>query len=230
MATKKKGYGQFCPVAKAAEIVAVRWTPLVLRELLCGSRRFNDLRRGVPLMSPTLLSRRLAELEDAGIVERVATQDGMRSEYRLTPAGEALRPVVETLGLWGNRWIQHEIDEEDLDPSLLMWDIRRRVQPSGDPGTHRLVQFDLTGVPRNKRRWWLLFDRGQPDLCVHHPGHDVDLLVSSSIRALTEVWMGHRSIREAIRAGDLKLEGRRDEVRAFRDWFTLSIYAHVDAP
>jgi len=122
-----RGYGQFCPVAKAAEIVAERWTPLVLRELLCGSRRFNDLHRGVPLMSRTLLAERLEQLEDAGIVRSVARPCGRRREYHLTPAGEELRPLIECLGEWGQRWARAQIGAGDLDPGLLMWDIHRRV-------------------------------------------------------------------------------------------------------
>jgi DNA-binding HxlR family transcriptional regulator len=122
-----KGYGQFCPVAKAAEIVAERWTPLVLRELLCGSRRFSDLHRGLPLMSPTLLAQRLEQLEDAGIVRGVPRPHGRGREYQLTEAGEELRPLIDRLGEWGQRWARAKIDRGDLDAGLLMWDIHRRV-------------------------------------------------------------------------------------------------------
>jgi DNA-binding HxlR family transcriptional regulator len=122
-----KGYGQFCPVAKASEIFGERWTPLIMRELLCGSYRFNDLRRGVPLMSPSLLSQRLKTLERAGIVERRPDPENKSYEYHLTQAGQELRPVIELLGVWGQRWARKRVEPGDLDPSLLMWDIHRRL-------------------------------------------------------------------------------------------------------
>jgi len=225
----KKGYGQFCPVAKAAEIVAERWTPLVLRELLCGSTRFSDLRRGVPLMSPSLLSRRLKELEDAGIVERRSARKGASAEYHLTEAGQALRPIVEMLGVWGNRWIMHDLQKEDLDPSLLMWDVRRRVPGDAVPQDRRVVvHFELGGVAQNKKRWWLVFDRGDVDLCMKPPGFGVDLRVQAHIRTLTEIWMGTRDLQRAVRGGDVSLDGPRDLVRAFPTWFSLSLFAYPE--
>ena len=221
---RKKGYGQFCPVAKAAEVVAERWTPLILRELLSGSRRFNDLRRGVPLCSPSLLSTRLTELEDAGVLHKVRVGGG--SEYELTPAGEELRPIIEALGLWGHKHVQHEISKQDLDPTLLMWDIRRRVDPAAMPPAKRaVVRFDLSGVARNKSRWWLVFDGEDVDLCLKNPGHAVDLEVRGHVRALTETWMGHQRVSDAVRAGALELEGSTAHVRAFPKWFALSMFA-----
>jgi DNA-binding HxlR family transcriptional regulator len=228
---RKKGYGQFCPVAKAAEVVAERWTLLVVRELLCGSRRFNELRQGVPLMSPSLLSQRLRELEDAGVVERRSSASGSGSEYHLTAAGAELRPVVLLLGSWGSRWAQSEVRREDLDPGLLMWDIRRRADQSALPNDRRtVVQFDLSGVPMNKRRWWLVFERGEVDLCLKDPGHEVDLLVSSHITTLTDVWVGHMELPRALRAESIRLEGPTRLVRSFRSWFTLSVFADTDRP
>lgn len=224
---RKKGYGQFCPVAKAAEVVAERWTPLILRELLCGSRRFNDLRRGVPLCSPSLLSSRLSELEDAGVVHKLRV--GAGSEYVLTEAGEELRPIIEALGLWGHKHVQHEITKQDLDPTLLMWDVRRRVDPAAMPGVERtVVRFDLSGVARNKSRWWLVCDGEEVDLCLKNPGHQVDLEVRAHVRALTEVWMGHERVADALRAGTVELAGAKAHVRAFPKWFSLSLFA--DAP
>lgn len=220
--SKRRGYGQFCPVAQAAEIVAERWTPLILRELLCGSRRFNDLRRGVPLMSPSLLSQRLKELEDAGVVERRG------ADYELTPAGQALRPVIELLGLWGLKWLTRELRRDELDPALLMWDVRRCVDPSAMPADRRtVVAFDLAGVPAKKSRWWLVFDRGEVDLCLKNPGHEVDLHVVAHIRPLVEVWLGKRPLRQAVRAGDIRLDGARPLVQRFQAAFRLSTFARL---
>ena len=228
---RKKGYGQFCPVAKAAEIVAERWTPLVVRELLCGSRRFNDIRKGVPLMSPSLLAQRLRELEDAGVIERGPSGTGSGAEYRLTPAGEALRPVIENLGVWGQRWAQHTVEGGDLDPELLMWDVRRRVNVGALPAEQRtVIRFDIEGVPSKKSRWWLVVDRGEVDLCLKNPGYEVELQVSAHIRDLVDVWLGKAATKPAISAGALRLEGARPLVRSFPDWFALSSFADATPP
>ncbi len=225
---KTKTYGQFCPVAQAAEIVTERWTPLVLRELVIGSRRFNDLRKGVPLMSPSLLSKRLRELEEAGVVARVTPEGGGAAEYQLTRAGEELGPVIELLGLWGHRWIRREVRQDELDPALLMWDIRRCVDPTPLPQDKRtVVQFDLGGVVAKKSRWWLVFDRGEVDLCLKPPGHDVDLHVRCHIRSLVDVWMGKADLKQSVRAQALELEGPRALVRSFDDWFQLSVFARL---
>src|SRR5690606_37682042 len=147
-------YGQFCPVAMAAEVICSRWTMLVLRELLCGSTRFNDLRRGVPLMSPTLLSKRLKELEKAGVIMAVPSVQSGVSEYRLTAAGEDLRPVVMSLGFWGQRWVEYSLSLKNLDPSLLMWDMRRRLDPTPLPPRRCTINFLFPEIPSAKRSWW----------------------------------------------------------------------------
>ena len=220
-------YGQFCPVAKAAEIVADRWTPLVLRELLLGSYRFNDLHRGVPLMSPALLSRRLKELERVGVVARRRPPTGTGWEYHLTPAGEELWPVIESLGLWGYRWATREFTRKDLDPSLLMWDIRRRAARDHLPEGHAVVLFEFTDVPGKKRQWWLVFNRGEVDLCLVDPGFDIDLTVSSEIETMAHVWLGKHDLGRALESGEITLLGSRDMVRSFRDWFALSLFARA---
>jgi DNA-binding HxlR family transcriptional regulator len=224
----RTGYGQFCPVAKAAEIVAERWTLLVMRELLMGSRRFNQLRKGVPAMSPSLLSKRLVQLQDAGVIERRETESG--PEYFPTEAGFALKPIIVALGFWGHRFVQHHIEAEDLDPALLMWDVRRGVDRKAmDTSKRTVVRFDLTKVAAGKGRWWLVFDRGDVDLCLTDPGYGVDLSVSAPLRDLTEVWIGHTELRVAIRHGIIQLEGSSALVLSFADWFGLSIFAHPPA-
>jgi DNA-binding HxlR family transcriptional regulator len=227
-----RGYGQFCPVAKASEVVAERWTPLVLRELLCGSQRFNDLHRGVPLMSRTLLTRRLRELEDAGVIERRAASSG-GWEYHLTPAGEELRPIIEQLGAWGHRWVRRDVEGEDLDPSLLMWDMRRRIDLGALPDRRVTIRFELRGVSRAhhaQRTWWLVLDRGEVDLCLKDPGFPVEVTVDADLNALTRVWMGRLAFADAVRRGLVRTEGPRALVRAFPGWLGLSTFASVPMP
>jgi DNA-binding HxlR family transcriptional regulator len=227
-----KGYGQFCPVAQAAQVLAERWTPLVVRELICGSVRFNDLQRGVPRMSSSLLSRRLKELEYAGIVERRPAAKGRGSEYHLTDAGRELFPIVEGMGLWAQRWLRHElVAEENLDPDLLMWDIRRVVTSEGLPPKvitnerRFVVRFEFPDMPSQRRRYWLVFEQGGIDLCFRNPGFEVDLYVVARRRDLVEVWLGHVSLDQALRSGRLRLEGSRRDVGGFRKWFALSHFA-----
>lgn len=201
-----KGYGQFCPVAKACELLCERWTMILVRELVAGSRRFNDLRRGVPLMSPTLLSRRLKDLTKAGVVRRVREPDGSRA-YELTPAGLELRPMIELMGQWGHRWVDSDFADEDLDVGLLMWDMRRGVDASRFPSRRVVVQFEFFDARLGLRHWWLVCDQGEVDLCRDDPGHDVDLLVRATVRSLTSVWMRRRSFGDAQRSGELKVLG-----------------------
>jgi DNA-binding HxlR family transcriptional regulator len=223
-----KGYGQFCPVARAAEILTERWTLLVIRELLCESTRFSDLRRGVPLMSPSLLSQRLKMLEDGGVVvrRRAAAKSGW--EYRLTPAGEELRPLVELLGVWGRRWVDHELTGEELDPILLMWDMRRRIDLERMPEQRVVVRFDFASAPATRRRWWLVWDRETIDVCLRNPGHPVDLIVATDVRTMSAVWMGQETLQAAQRSGRLSLTGQKELTRQFGSWLKLSIFAHVD--
>jgi DNA-binding HxlR family transcriptional regulator len=224
---RKINYGQFCPVALAATILAERWTPLVVRELLCGSVHFNDLQRGVPRMSSALLSQRLKQLQFAGIVERRQTADGF--EYHLTPAGRGLFPVIKEMGLWSQRWLRHDlVDTENLDSDLLMWDIRRNVLGHAPVRTRRYVaEFRLLGVPISRRRYWLVFDNGAVDLCYRDPGFEIDLFVKADLRVLTQIWLGHVLIADAIRDGTLRLDGERADVKSFRSWFVLSMFAQA---
>jgi len=228
-----KGYGQFCPVAKAAEVFAERWTPLVLRELVCGSRRFSDLHRGVPLMSRTLLAQRLRQLEDAGIVRSAAKATGRGQEYFLTPAGEEFRTLIDGLGEWGQRWARSQIDPNDLDPGLLMWDIHRRLNVERLPVHRVVVLVDFRGLPkqwRAVRYFWLILQRPDVDLCLKDPGYAVDLVVDADLAALTKVWMGDMRLVDAMRSGLVRLHGPTMLVRAFPSWLALSGFAGVERP
>lgn len=225
-----KGYGQFCPVARAAEILAERWTPLVVRELLCGSTRFNDLQRGVPRMSSALLARRLRELEHAGIIARRPARQGSGWEYHLTPAGEELRPVIEGMGFWAQRWVRDDLlAEQNLDPDLLMWDIRRCMARREPLAEHVIIQFRFADMPSSRRHYWLVFEDGQPDLCLRDPGFEVDLLVSCTVRTLTEIWLGHVSVAQSRERGSLQLDGPPKLADRFASWFGGSVFAAAGA-
>ncbi|MEX2540005.1 MAG: helix-turn-helix domain-containing protein [Actinomycetota bacterium] len=222
-------YGQYCPVAKAAEVLAERWTPLVVRELMCGSSTFNDLKRGVPLMSRTLLSKRLRELERAGVVERRPTTGRSSHGYHLTPAGEELRPIVMGLGEWGQRWVRAEVTREDLDPTLVMWDMRRGVAMDRVPDRRTVVHFVFTDVPKTApRRTWLVIDRPEVDVCYKDPGYEVDLIVTTPLRRLIEVWMGDFSFGESMRDGSIVIDGPRQLAAKFPTWLRLSPFAQVE--
>ena len=219
-----QGYGQFCPVAMAAEIVCTRWTLLLLRELCAGSTRFNELRKGVPRMSPTLLSKRLKELERAGIVERTPGS-GNGGEYRLTKAGQELQPIVFAMGTWGQRWIQSQASLENLDPALLMWDMRRNLDPKPLPRARRVVQFLYPELPSTTRTWWLVLEDGETDLCSVDPGFEVDLYVVTDLRTMTAIWMGLTTVRREVQAGRLELTGDAALSRSMQTWLGLSPFA-----
>ncbi|HET6158211.1 MAG TPA: helix-turn-helix domain-containing protein [Dongiaceae bacterium] len=219
------GYGQFCPVAMAAELVCSRWTPLILRELLSGSVRFNDLRRGVPRMSPTLLSKRLKELEQAGVIETRATVQSGIVEYHLTQAGQELRPLIMSLGVWGQRWVETQLSLKNLDPSLLMWDMRRGLNPTPMPLGRATIQFHYPELPASRQRYWLVIDNRIVDLCPVDPGYDVDLFVECSLRTMTAIWMGLTSVKAELDAGRLELSGDRELARSMQQWLGLSVFA-----
>jgi DNA-binding HxlR family transcriptional regulator len=218
-------YGQFCPVAMAAEIVCSRWTALVLREMLCGSTRFNDLRRGVPRMSPTLLSKRLKELVGAGIITAIPSRQTGATEYKLTKAGEDLRGTIMSLGVWGQRWVESSLTLKNLDPSLLMWDMRRNLTPEPLPPRRCTVKFSYPELRTGQNSWWLVIEDGEVDLCGVDPGYDVDLYVRSSLRSMTAVWMGHSTLKAEIEAGNIELTGDRAMARSMHGWLGLSPFA-----
>ncbi|SNS46528.1 winged helix-turn-helix transcriptional regulator [Actinomadura mexicana] len=213
-------YYQFCPVAKAMELLDERWTLLIVRELLSGSERFNEVRRGVPRMSPTLLAKRLNQLVRAGVVEK------RDDRYVLTPAGVELRPVVEALAVWGVRWIG-ELGERDLDPKLLLWDMCRHVDAGAAPEGRTVVLFGFPDVPPAARHWWLVLDSGTADLCDEDPGHEVSVTVAAPLRALVEIWRGDLAWSDALRAGTVELHGPEHLRRGVPTWFTLPPFAAV---
>ena len=225
-----RGYGQFCPVAQALEVIGERWTLLVVRELLMGSTRFGELQRGVPLMSRSMLAQRLRALEDAGVIVREARPSGAGHSYRLTQAGEELRPIVEGCGVWGQRWAKRKLSAEKLDAGLLMWDMRRNLDTKKLPKEHLLVEFRLRGAAQGQKRFWLHITPDDVDLCLTHPGFDVDLSVHAQLRALTRVWMGEISFASALSEGSIELEGAPRLCTEFPKWLKLSGFAGVQRP
>lgn len=220
-------YHQFCPVSKAMELLDERWTMLVVRELVSGSEHFNELRRGLPRMSPTLLSRRLHQLVRAGVVDRQVEGNDVR--YVLTQAGHELRPVVEALGAWGIRWIG-ELGDGDLDPKLLMWDMHRHIDKDAIPDGRTVVQFRFPDAPSDARDWWLVITRGEVDVCDVDPGHAVAVTVTASLRSMVNLWRGDLSWSNALRAGAVEVHGPEGLRRAVPGWFTLSGFAAVPRP
>jgi DNA-binding HxlR family transcriptional regulator len=227
--SREKGYGQFCPVAMASEILAERWTPLVVRELLCGSIRFNDLQRGLPRMSSALLSRRLKELEHSGIVERQSAPGGHGSTYQLTPAGEELAPILMDMGNWAQKWRRDDlVDDVKLDPDLLMWDMHRRIDKSVIPGDRRfVVQFQFAGMPANRRLYWLMFAQADVEVCMKHPGFEVDVYVSCPMRTMARIWLGHQSIESVTQRGELQFDGSPKDIKLFRSCLKYSVFAEA---
>ncbi|OFB38001.1 HxlR family transcriptional regulator [Mycolicibacterium sp. (ex Dasyatis americana)] len=220
-------YGQFCPVAKAMELLDERWTLLVVRELLRGSAHFNDLRRGVPKMSPALLSKRLKSLARAGVIER-SEVDG-RTSYSLTPCGQELAAVVDALGSWGVRWIG-ELGEQDLDPHLLMWDMRRTIPVADWPRSRTTVALVFDEVAPKASRWWLTVSDGQADVCDFDPGYEVAGTVQTRLRTLTEIWRGDIGWARAVLDGSVALSGPADVRRAIPKWLGQSTAAAIPRP
>jgi DNA-binding HxlR family transcriptional regulator len=223
-------YKQFCPVAMAAEILCTRWTILLLRELVAGTTRFNDLRRGVPRMSPALMSQRLKELEEAGIVvrKRSRTEPGVH-EYHLTDAGRELEPIVEAFGVWGQRWVEKDISLQHLDAQLLMWDMRRNLDPEPLPDRRSVIHFQYPEQSVAMRTWWLVVEAdGDVDLCSVDPGFDVDLYVSTDLRTMTAIWMGYETVRRALAAKKMHLTGDKKLAANMQTWLGLSPLAKVE--
>jgi len=223
-----KGYGQFCPVAKASEVLGERWTPLIIRELMCGSVGFNDIHRGVPLMSRSLLSSRLATLQRVGVIERVEHEDGV--SYHLTEAGEELRPIIMQLGAWGQRWARGDLSKRELDPSLLMWDVHRRIDTSYFGEERTVVLFEFTDYTSKMRCWWLVIQNDDVDICLKDPGFGVDLHVLTDLGTLTGIWLGDRTLNEAVRSKAIVVRGAAPLRGTMSKWLALSAFADVKRP
>lgn len=217
-------YGQYCPVAKATEILGDRWTLLIVRDMLTGTCHFNDFERGLPGISRGLLSDRLRRLEQVGIVEKLEMENGRnRTQYQLTKAGEELYPVIDSLLHWGAKWAFGEPEQTDLDPILLLWWMRDRVRVEQLPDQRVVVQFDFKGAV--KETDWLILQKDDVSICLSHPGFDVDMLVTADIATLFKVWLGGMDFNEAVRQQQLEIDAIPALTRAFPDWFAYSLAA-----
>ncbi len=219
-------HGQFCPVSKATEIIGEKWTLLILRELLLGTSRFNDFQRSMSRISPTVLTKRLRQLEETGIVlkKRLSGQKGF--EYRLTAMGRELEPIIEQVAIWGQRWARGQMSDDELDVELLMWDIHHRIQTDGLPDGETVLSFHFSDLDKYPK-WWLVISRDDVDLCTEDPGKDVDLYLPSDVRTMVEVWQGDRNLKASLRDERIHATGAKMLIHSMEDWFGLCTYAGV---
>ncbi len=220
------GYGQFCPVAKATEVIGEKWTLLVLRELFLGTTRFNDFQRSLSRMSPTLLAKRLRRLEECGIVIRKKLSGRRGFEYRLTAAGRELSPLMEVLAVWGMRWARGQLTDDELDVEFLMRDLQRRLQTEYLPDGQTVICF-MFGELTKYETWWLLVDGDVVDLCTEDPGKEVDLYINASVRTIVEVWEGDLDMRVALCEERIKAHGSRHLIKTMPDWFGICLYEDI---
>lgn len=215
-----RDYGQYCPVSLASEVIADRWTPLILREMVLGSTRFNDIERGLPGISRTLLSQRLRHLERKGVLHLEPAASGRGSEYHLTPAGRDLEPVIMALGEWAVKWMFAEPEPAEVDPIALTWWMHRRVDRTSLPDRRVVIEFDYRGL--GATQIWLVLDRGDPSVCVKHPRFDNDIVVTTDAVSMMRVFSGIVTLNDAVADGTVSLEGAPSLVRSFGRWFLWS--------
>jgi DNA-binding HxlR family transcriptional regulator len=222
-----KGYGQFCPIAKACEALGERWTMLLIRELLCGSRRYNDFKRGLPLISPTMLSQRLSTLLERGLIERKRSNDQKSWEYHLTQAGRELEPIVMSLGEWGARWVRSQMSKNDLSVELLMWDMRRTINCTALPQRRIVLHFEFKDLDKKFNNWWMLAENNVIDLCIDDPGFDSDVTFVSDLRTMTQLWLGDTTLSEARSSGKLDVSGSSTLTRNIPKWLVFSGFSSI---
>lgn len=219
-------FGQFCPIALASEVLSQKWMLLVIRELNAGATRFNEIKRGVPRISASLLKTRLDQLEGAGILERRPISPEGPEEYLLTEAGSELKQVLASIGTWGQRWAR-DIEQEDLDPGWLVWAMHRRIDTGIMPEGRTVIAIQFSDAPRNHRAFWLVCKHPEVEVCLKHPGFDEDVRISTSVCTMAEVWRGIRPLHASIADDALRIDcvpGLRDKVP---NWLMLSIFAGV---
>lgn len=220
-----KTYGQFCPLAQAAQLLCERWTLIIVRELTAGSTRFGELQKGAPLLSPALLSARLKQLRKAGVVVQRGAPGS--PTYHLTAAGRALRPIVEAFGIWGHHWVPSALGDDDLDAKLLMWDMRRSVDPAVFPERRVVLQFAYPDAAAGAQHWWLVSEHREIDLCLTDPGYEVDLLIRCPLKTMTEVWTCKCSFDDAVRARRIDVKGDAALARKLQSFLRASALARL---
>jgi DNA-binding HxlR family transcriptional regulator len=220
-------YQQFCPLAKAAEVLGERWTILIVHELLLGTRRYRDFQRALCRLSPSLLTKRLNQLVDFGLVTRTTTPGQPHPEYELTAAGLELRPIVKGLSRWGMKWARGQMRDDELDVHLLMHDYTRMIDTKHLPAGRTILAFVFPGLPKYGH-WWIVIDGPKDrELCVHNPGGTPDLLFRTDVRTLTEIWAGDTELNAARKAGRLQLTGDPKLIRSLPRWFRNCSLAHI---
>ncbi|WP_457300518.1 winged helix-turn-helix transcriptional regulator [Phyllobacterium sp. P5_D12] len=220
------GYNQYCPVAKACEVLEPRWTLLLLCEMWSGSTRFNEIRRGVPGMSPSLMSKRLREMESKGLVARTENPSTGDINYTTTTIADELEPIVLELGKWAHRNVDAEVTLENLDAKLLMWNMRRKININALPARRSVIEFTYPELPKEEQNFWLIAKPGTPvDLCSLDPGHDVDLFVSADLKAMTSAWIGCSTLRAEISRGKISLIGDMAIAASIDSWLGRSTFA-----
>ncbi len=221
-----QGFGQFCPVSLASEVLTQRWMLLIVHELLKGNARFSDIRRGIPRISATLLKQRLDTLEGADVVQkkRIGATDNF--EYFLTESGLELEALIKTIGTWGQRWAR-DIRNDDLDAGFLVWNMRLRFDHSKLPPGRTVMHWEFLDAPRRERFFWLVAENGSVDVCLKPPGFPADIKITTTVRTMAEVWGGSTPIRKAIRNRDIALEGTTPLKKSFPDWLLMSPFASI---
>jgi DNA-binding HxlR family transcriptional regulator len=222
-----RSYGQFCPIAKAAELFCERWTALILRDLMMGATRFSQLRRGVPLASPTLISRRLKELEAEGIIERRRSESGRSWTYHLTPAGREFEPIVEALGVWGQRWSRRTLEQHEANVPLLMWALEQHVKPEAFGERRCVVKLTFTDQPARTRDWWFVNESSSTELCFEAPGFEEHLCLVTTLADMIFIYRGDMTLAHAIECGQFEAHGPAWARRALGRWLRPSPIAHV---
>jgi len=219
-------YGQFCPVAKASDIIGERWTVLILRELLLGTTRYNELLRGLARISPTLLSKRLKTLEEKGLIVRKRPSGQKSHEYYLTACGRELEPIIEHLAVWGMRWARGQLADSELDVEFLMVDLQRRLQTDRLPDGETVLCFTFNELETFKT-WWMVVCGKEVDLCTENPGKEVDLYINSGVRDMVKVWRGDLTLRKALREKLVRTKGNTYLIRSMPDWLGICLYADI---
>lgn len=219
-------YGQFCPVSKAAEVLGERWTILIIRELLLGTTRFRDFQRALSQISPTLLTKRLNQLQECGLVVRKTTPGQRRTEYQPMPAAKELKPIIFGLGKWGMRWARGQMNDDELDVELLMYDLHRRIDAAQLPGGRTVIKFLFRGLPKFGH-WWIVLENGARELCVDNPGKETDVHLTTDLRTMARIWAGDIEIRAATKTGQVQLTGDPMLIRTVSDWLRPGLFANV---
>ena len=219
-------YGQFCPIAKASEVIGEKWTILIIREMLMGATRFNVFQRGLGQISPTLLTKRLNSMVEQGLAVKKKIPGQLGYEYFPTQSCKELLPVIKSLGDWGMRWARNNMNDDDYDVELLMLYLQRSIQPDKLVGNETVIRFQFTDV-RDMANWWLIARENDVDVCVKDPGRDVDVYFTCAIKTMIDVWMGDVSYRKAVNSGDLKVVGHQALTKNIFAWMNASIFADL---